>query len=74
VNATPVTALGGPALPPPSDTPDRRRFRIKYALRSLEDALTLLDTRPASGIELAALERVRDDLRVVLKLAEAECL
>lgn len=55
------------------DYADRRRFRVKHALRSLEDALMLLDTRPADGVEVAALERVRDDLAVVLRLAEAEC-
>jgi hypothetical protein len=74
VNATPVTTTGGQAFSPPSLSPDRRRFRIKHALRSLEDALTLLDTKAAAGIEIAALERVRDDLKVVLRLAEAECL
>jgi hypothetical protein len=52
---------------------DKRRFRAKHALRSLEDALMLLETRPAEGIEVAALERVRDDLRIVLRLAEADC-
>ena len=52
---------------------DKRRFRARHALQSLEDALMLLETRPAEGIEVAALERVRDDLRVVLRLAEADC-
>ena len=74
MNATPVTTTGGQAFAPSSLSPDRRRFRIKHALRSLEDALTLLDTKAAAGIEIAALERVRDDLKVVLRLAEAECL
>ena len=74
MNATPVTTTGDLAFSPPSLGPDRRRFRIKHALRSLEDALTLLETDPAAGIEIAALERVRDDLKVVLRLAEAECL
>lgn len=55
------------------DQADKRRFRAKHALRSLEDALTLLRTRPADGIEVAALERVRDDLAIVLRLAEADC-
>jgi hypothetical protein len=59
--------------PSPNDA-DRRRFRVKHALHSLENALTLLDTSPAEGIQVAALERVRDDLRVVLRLAEEECL
>jgi len=47
-----------------------RRFRVKHALRSIEDALTLLEDRPAEGIETAALERVRDDLAVVLRTLE----
>lgn len=55
------------------DPADMRRFRVKHALRSLEDALMLLETRPAEGIDIAALERVRDDLAVVLRLAEADC-
>jgi hypothetical protein len=55
------------------DHADKRRFRVKHALRSLEDALMLLRQEPAGGIEIAALERVRDDLAVVLRLAEAEC-
>jgi hypothetical protein len=58
---------------PSRDEADRRRFRVKHALRSLEDALKLLETRPAAGIELKALERVRDDLTIVLRFAEAEC-
>jgi hypothetical protein len=55
------------------DHADKRRFRVKHALRSLEDALTLLRAKPADGIEVAALERVRDDLVIVLRLAEADC-
>ena len=47
-----------------------RRFRVKHALRSIEDALSLLDGRPAEGIETSALERVRDDLAVVLRTLE----
>ena len=47
-----------------------RRFRVKHALRSIEDALTLLDEKPADGIETTALERVRDDLTVVLRTLE----
>ena len=41
------------------------RFRVKHALRSIEDALILLDDEPAEGIETSALERVREDLAVV---------
>ena len=52
---------------------DRCRFRVKHALRAVEDALALLEPRPAEGIEVAALERVRDDLAVVLRAAEADC-
>jgi hypothetical protein len=47
-----------------------RRFRVKHALRSIEDALSLLRDRPAEGIETHALERVRDDLAVVLRTLE----
>jgi hypothetical protein len=65
------SVIGSPTASP--DEPDRRRFRVKHALRSLEDALKLLETRPAAGIEVKALERVRDDLAVVLRVAEAEC-
>jgi hypothetical protein len=54
----------------PSTTAEIRRFRVKHALRSIEDALTLLEDQPAEGIEMAALERVRDDLAVVLRRLE----
>lgn len=46
------------------------RFRVKHALRSIEDALSLLRHKPAEGIETQALERVRDDLAVVLRTLE----
>jgi hypothetical protein len=59
--------------PAPRDPADMRRFRVKHALRSLEDALMLLESRPAEGIEITALERVRADLAIVLRLAEADC-
>jgi hypothetical protein len=58
---------------PHSAAADRCRFRIKHALLAVEDALALLEPRPAEGIEVAALERVRDDLAVVLRAAEADC-
>jgi hypothetical protein len=48
---------------------DRRRFRIAYALRSIEDALLLLEPLPAEGIEVRALQRVRDDLSILLRAA-----
>lgn len=54
----------------PSTTAEIRRFRVKHALRSIEDALTLLEDKPAEGIEMAALERVRADLAVVLRRLE----
>ena len=47
-----------------------RRFRVKHALRSIEDALSLLEHKPAEGVETSALERVRDDLAVVLRTLE----
>jgi len=49
-----------------------RRFRVKHALHAVEDALALLRPAPAEGIEIAALERVRDDLAVVLRVADGQ--
>jgi len=57
----------------PSPVADIRRFRVKHALRAVEDALILLDSERAAGAQLRALERIRDDLAVVLRLAEADC-
>jgi len=57
----------------PSPVADIRRFRVKHALRAVEDALILLDSERAAGVQLRALERIRDDLAVVLRLAEADC-
>ena len=58
-------------MSPYRSTPaELRAFRVKHALRSIEDALTLLEDKPADGIETAALERVRDDLAVVLRALE----
>jgi hypothetical protein len=51
------------------DASDRRRFRIAYALRSIEDALLLLDPIPEEGIEVRALQRVREDLSIILRSA-----
>ena len=65
--------VGGSLIFSPSATADRRRFRVKHALQSIEDALLLLAGQPAEGIEIAALTRIRDDLAVVLRLAEADC-
>ncbi len=53
-----------------SNPAEIRRFRVRHALRSIEDALSLLEERPAEGIEMTALERVRDDLAVVLRTLE----
>jgi hypothetical protein len=53
-----------------SNSSEIRRFRVKHALRSIEDALSLLDDKPAEGIEMSALERVREDLAVVLRTLE----
>ena len=51
---------------------DRRRFRVKHALRAVDDAIALLEPSPADGIEIGALQRVREDLAVVLRKAEAD--
>ncbi len=50
---------------------DLRRFRLEHALQSLENTLILLDARPAEAIEISALERVRDDLALLLRAAVA---
>jgi hypothetical protein len=50
---------------------DRDRFRVEHALHAVEDALRLLEPAPAEGIEFSALERVRDDLSVLLRAVEA---
>jgi hypothetical protein len=54
-----------------SDPTDLQRFRLEHALKAIEDALILLDTKPAEAIELSALERVRDDLSILLRAAVA---
>jgi hypothetical protein len=46
---------------------DIRRFRLDHALQAIENALILLDGRPAEAIEISALERVRDDLAILLR-------
>jgi hypothetical protein len=51
-----LSALGDPRVPIQS-------------LNAIENALILLDTKPAEAIELAALERVRDDLAILLRAA-----
>jgi hypothetical protein len=65
--------LGGGHHPPfLGGISDRRRFRIAHALRSVEDALLLLEPPPAEGIEVRALQRVRDDLSILLRTVGAE--
>ena len=56
-----------------SPVADHRRFRVKHALKSIEDALILLDGERPNGVQVGTLEQIRDDLAVVLRLAEAEC-
>jgi hypothetical protein len=57
----------------PSPVADIRRFRLEHALKALEDALILLDHERDTGVELSALERVRDDLGVVVRFARSDC-
>ena len=59
--------VGGDPARRLSSPPDIRRFRLAKALQSIEDALMLLESRPAEGIEITALKRVRDDLAVLLR-------
>jgi hypothetical protein len=54
-----------------ADNSERHRFRVEHALYALEDALRLLEPAPADGIEVSALERVRDDLSVLLRAVNA---
>ena len=70
----PVRAGGfvGGGLLSLSPVADIRRFRVKHALKSIEDALILLDEERPNGVQVGALERIRDDLAVVLRAAEAE--
>jgi hypothetical protein len=62
-------AAPGPA---PSAEAGIRRFEIGHALRSIEDALILLDGGAPEGLEIAALQRIRDDLAEVLRHVKAE--
>jgi hypothetical protein len=57
----------------PSPVADIRRFRVEHALRAIEDALILLDSERGIGIQLSALERIRDDLAVVLRQVKVDC-
>jgi hypothetical protein len=54
-----------------ADNSERERFRVEHALHAVEDALRLLEPAPADGIEISALERVRDDLSVLLRAVKA---
>jgi hypothetical protein len=56
----------------PSAEAGIRRFEIGHALRSIEDALILLDGGAPEGLEIAALQRIRDDLAEVLRHVKAE--
>ena len=56
-----------------SPVADHRRFRVKHALKSIEDALILLDSERPNGVQVGALEQIRNDLAIVLRVAEAEC-
>jgi hypothetical protein len=40
-------------------------------LKAVEDALILLDSERAAGVQVSTLERLRDDLVVLLRLVEA---
>jgi hypothetical protein len=60
-------SVGGGSRLSLSSAADIRRFRLAHALQAIENALILLDTRPAEGVEISALERVRDDLSIVLR-------
>jgi hypothetical protein len=64
--------VGGGRLFSLSPVADIRRFRVKHALRSIEDALILLDSERPNGVQVAALEQICDDLAIVLRAAEAE--
>jgi len=65
--------VGGGRLLSLSPVADHRRFRVKHALKSIEDALILLDSERPNGVQVGALEQIRNDLAIVLRVAEAEC-
>ena len=65
-------SVGGGRLLSLSPVADIRRFRVKHALKSIEDALILLDEERPNGIHVGALEQIRDDLAIVLRVAESE--
>jgi hypothetical protein len=47
---------------------DLRLFRVEQALRGVEKELVLLDEEPAIDVQVSALERIRDNLAVVVRL------
>lgn len=49
---------------------DLRPFRVQNALRSVENELILLDEEPSIDLRISALERIRDNLAVVVRLTE----
>jgi len=54
-----------------ADNAEKERFRVEHALYAVEDALRLLEPSLSEGIEVRALERVRDDLSVLLRAVKA---
>jgi len=58
----------GEARPTPSSVADDRR-RVKHALNAVDDTLILLEICRPDAIDVAALERVRDELALVLRKA-----
>jgi hypothetical protein len=63
--------VGDGSSSPTNPVADIRRFRVKHGLKAVENALILLDSERASGVQLSTLERLRDDLVVLLRLVEA---
>jgi len=49
-----------------------RHHRVERALRAVEDALIWLEPRPAEGIDVLALTRLRNDLAVLLRMITRE--
>jgi hypothetical protein len=73
----PVRVGGGVGCGPGgalSTEADIRRLETAGALLSIEDALILLDSGPSEAIATAALERIRDELAMVLRNAKGQVL
>ena len=64
--------VGGGSSSPTNPVADIRRFRVKHGLRAVEDALILLDSERTVGVQLSTLERLRDDLAVLLRAIEVD--